>query len=230
MTVEQAISIVRAVAPTLITWGAVVGLAFIFRQPLTQALEGLGKALTTLGRRRIELPGGISLDAEAPPAQTPAPETANAIAHSPDAAGIENDPLLNEAVQLLTARANQVPENQRVAYVIREAAQTGIAAILYQIYIAIFGSQLVLLKIANQAGFAGIEEHFARSLYDRARANDSAFYATYSFEQWIGYMTTSLLLRHEGPRYLITVRGTAFLHFITRARLSDLGTLNNAAH
>jgi hypothetical protein len=91
-------------------------------------------------------------------------------------------------------------------------------------------SQIALLKYANHVAAIGVVEAHARIPFDYAAASDAQFYANYSFENWIGFLTITRLLEKRDDRYLITLRGRAFLQFMVAQSLPDTGVANNAAH
>jgi hypothetical protein len=227
------LEILHAIAPfvgDVVRWGAIVGLAFMFRTSLTTLFAGVGSALASLANRRVkagpfEIGPPDSTAAQSPP---PAPEdTKSAIA---PLVGVDTDPLLAEAIQAIANRFAQTPCEDARNKLIRELAQVAIAANFFQVYAVIYGSQLALLKYANQVTTIGVPEEIARAGFDHAVSNDPAFYAHYTFDNWIGFLTASLLLLKQPDRYVITIRGRAFLQFMVTNSLMDTGVTNNSAH
>jgi len=55
-----------------------------------------------------------------------------------------------------------------------------------------------------------------RPFYTLAVTQYEDLYANYSFEQWLAFLKDSLLIREDGGRLRITVRGREFLAYLTR--------------
>src|ERR1700733_2719004 len=147
------LEILHAIAPfvgDVVRWGAIIGLAFMFRPSLTTLFAGAGSALASLATRRVKA-GPFEVG---PPENTAAqslptaPEGTNS-AITP-LVGVDTDPLLAEAIQTIATRFAQTPCEDARDTLIRELAQTAIAANFYNVYAVIYGSQLALLKFANQ--------------------------------------------------------------------------------
>ena len=80
-------------------------------------------------------------------------------------------------------------------------------------YGLIFGSQISFLQQMN-GGPLTIEH--AREFYDRAKAAFVEVYKNYSFEQWLNFMESFILLSKTADgRLAITARGRGFLSYLT---------------
>ena len=77
----------------------------------------------------------------------------------------------------------------------------------------IFKSQILMLTEMNRrGGVLPVTE--ARKFYDNAACGSQSFYANYSLDQWIEFMTAhALLIRHPSEMLEITVRGRDFLSY-----------------
>ncbi|MFI5089375.1 MAG: hypothetical protein ACHP7P_04890 [Terriglobales bacterium] len=89
---------------------------------------------------------------------------------------------------------------------------TGLVGYLYDtLWWGIFKSQLLLLQELNRKALS-VQE--VRNFYDKAAQQYPAEYATYSFEQWLAWMHSQLLIIQQGNMVGITVRGRDFLKFL----------------
>lgn len=89
----------------------------------------------------------------------------------------------------------------------------------------IFRSQILALTELNSKG-GMMPLAAAKAHYETAKAG-SAFYATYSFDQWLTFMQAfTLLIRHPSDMLEITLRGRDFLKFLTHKGWSSEGRKN----
>jgi hypothetical protein len=91
---------------------------------------------------------------------------------------------------------------------------TGLPTFMYEITWAyIFRSQILALMEINRR-LVPIAE--VKAFYDKAAAESPERYATYSFEQWMEFMKSQvLIIWHPSGMVEITVRGRDFLKFLT---------------
>lgn len=103
----------------------------------------------------------------------------------------------------------------------RYLARSKVNLLMSDIYNVIFGSQIRLLRKMNMNGFLSEEE--CSKVYDEARIKYPNLYSKYSFQEWVNYLKSMLLIRfsEEEKGYNITVRGQSFLHYLVNNRLSD---------
>jgi len=104
-----------------------------------------------------------------------------------------------------------------VPVLIRYLAALSIAYNFSEIYRIIFGSQLSLLDYLNTQHPQPIEA--LRPFYNSV-ASVYPFYKEYSFEQWLGYLKSQLLIRDDSGSISITVKGREFLAFLTQLGLT----------
>jgi hypothetical protein len=88
-----------------------------------------------------------------------------------------------------------------------------------RVYIAIFGSQITILKQTNELG--PMEPGVARQIFSNAMKDFSAFYGAYTFEEWVSFLTNTELLTVESGRYVITDVGSGFLIFLPESKLTE---------
>lgn len=115
------------------------------------------------------------------------------------------------------------PGNDRENFLLRIVI---IGWILYDfeiIWYNIFASQIEALQELN-TGALKRENLFKH--YIQAATTYLHWYSAYSFEQWIGYMRTQVLIREDGDQINITVKGRSFLkHLIDTGRSASGRTL-----
>jgi len=85
-----------------------------------------------------------------------------------------------------------------------------------QTYVAIFGSQIGALQALNSAP-EGLSTDTLRQWYDLGTIKEPEFYKNYSFELWLAFLESSVLIRRNGTLLCITVRGRNFLAYLTRS-------------
>lgn len=95
---------------------------------------------------------------------------------------------------------------------IRELASTQLAFLFEQIYWAIFGSQLRLLKLLKEK-YRSIKK--IRQIYNEVSEKHESEYKNLSFEQWYNFLATHRLVEKKSQRYYLTDTGKAFLLHIT---------------
>ena len=89
-------------------------------------------------------------------------------------------------------------------------------------YIAMFGSQIALLKRLNEVGPIGLSIDMAQLIYNEAARNYPDIYKSYSFEQWLNFLLhTGLVMRQEN-KLTITPYGNGFLQYIVLRQLSEI--------
>jgi hypothetical protein len=104
------------------------------------------------------------------------------------------------------------PPSERDEFVIKFIA-TGLINVIYdKIWLTIFRSQILALTELNRTV---LRREQLQPFYDKAAKESPAVYAKYSFDQWLNYMRSQILmLEHPGQTFEITVRGKDFLKFM----------------
>jgi len=88
------------------------------------------------------------------------------------------------------------------------------------VYRTIFGSQIGLLKFLNIVGVATKAQLL--TIYENAKEQYPEPYANYSFEQYLQYMLTQVLITtQDNEHYFITVAGKEFLKWMADMSLPD---------
>jgi hypothetical protein len=93
---------------------------------------------------------------------------------------------------------------------------TGLPSFIYEgIWSYIFRSQVLALMEVNRR-LVPIQE--VKAFYDKAALETPTLYANYSFEKWMEYLKSNLLLLwHPSGMVEITIRGKDFLKYLTHA-------------
>jgi hypothetical protein len=124
-------------------------------------------------------------------------------------------PLYPESEQNIRTMAQQNQPNDKEGFYVKFLT-VGLLAFYYDtIWWNIFRSQLLALQELNHhSGILPVAE--IKNFYDKAVIENPTAYAGFSFEQWLNYMTSELLLiRHASEMIEITKRGKDFLGYIT---------------
>lgn len=100
------------------------------------------------------------------------------------------------------------------------AAQAMVILDLEKIYFTIFGTQIYLLRRANESS-TGLPNSVAKELYDSAVALNPLVYKDRTFEHWVNYLIVNNLLLDQQGQYLITQKGRVFLNFMNQRGYTD---------
>jgi hypothetical protein len=183
----------------------VLGIAFflIFRAPVSNLLD----------RIRSISKAGISVAApqKTAPAERDPRLEAEQLIRELDSALIRE---AEEAIQKdLEARNLSGEDSARVLR--RYLAASWIGHAFEYIYRIIWGSQLSLLNYLNEQNL-GEPVEAIRPFYTLAASQFPTWYTNYSFEQWLGFLKESVLVRQDDGMIRITVRGREFLAHLIR--------------
>jgi len=126
--------------------------------------------------------------------------------------------MLNETEELVKKEAEQYqPGQDREKYLMRVAAMLTTVLIFEKAWLTIYGSQLKLLQDLNIGGVKTYEQ--VRNYYDQAVVAHPDHYKTVSFDAWVSYLKTWILVRDYDPTHLeITVRRQDFLRYLLEMR------------
>lgn len=112
--------------------------------------------------------------------------------------------------ELDTRRIDDHAEREMV--LVRHLASAYIYARFEHAYHLIFVSQLNMLQALNAVGSSSRET--IKPYYDVACLVEPDFYSNYSFDQWLNFLITAVLVRTDGDTVSITVAGREFLRFL----------------
>jgi hypothetical protein len=125
--------------------------------------------------------------------------------------------LIREVEERITTdlRQRNLLGAEAVPVLVRILAGMQIAFGFEETYRLIWGSQLSLLNYLNTQ-MDGQPAEALRPFYTLAATQYPEAYNGYSFEAWLGFLRDQLLVREDGGRLRITVRGREFLTYLTR--------------
>ena len=122
------------------------------------------------------------------------------------------DPVLDEA-EVDTRRLMPDADTDQLYTVV---AGLGLALGFEKLHKAIYGSQLAVLQLLNQAGTVGLEARTLRPIYDQAAGQYPAIYSSDSFDRWLSFPEGNLVLRRDADQVFLTPRGRSFLVYLIR--------------
>jgi len=101
----------------------------------------------------------------------------------------------------------------REAFLVRIAADSAGARYLELAYHSIFGSQIAALDALQSLGGAG-DIQLLQEQYGKAVTENPDFYQSFSFGQWVAYLTAWELVEVNGSEVRLTPAGSAFIPHI----------------
>ena len=104
---------------------------------------------------------------------------------------------------------------EAVPVLVKYLAGWQIAFHFEETYGLIWGSQINLLNYLNPLP-GGTPRELARTFYTLSAAQYPEAYSGYSFEAWLGFLISRILIRDDNGQLRITVRGREFLAYLTR--------------
>jgi hypothetical protein len=120
------------------------------------------------------------------------------------------DPTFSGEVEAAVRQAAvQAPD--RETYLIRGLTVALIYVQFESAWFNIFASQIKALQHLNNEQ---LKREGIFPFYSEAANANAATYATYSFDQWLGFLRSNTLIREDGDLIGITVKGRDFLKFL----------------
>jgi hypothetical protein len=120
--------------------------------------------------------------------------------------------LLLESEEIIRKESQQYkPGNDRERFLIRTLASGAITYAFDVVWYTIYNSQLRLLDALNSKPLPVIE---AKKYYEQASQNYPIQYLTYSFDQWLSYLHSWVMVVQNGDTIVISVRGREFLKYL----------------
>jgi len=127
---------------------------------------------------------------------------------------IFDGPMLRETEANVRAQTNVIQPAEREEYLSRMLTMLMVLSIYEMAWINIFGSQL---RALNQLNNRMLTHDELRRFYDEGAASLPQLYQNRPFETWLAFLRTSVLVRDEGDRIQITVRGREFLRYVVQS-------------
>ena len=110
-------------------------------------------------------------------------------------------------------------DKEQIKVLLRHYAATRIAYYFQGVYGLIWGSQLNALEFLNSNP---APRESLRALYVAGASQYPTVYTNDSFDRWLGFLESQLLVRNDGGQMGITIRGREFLTYLTKAGLSKI--------
>lgn len=131
--------------------------------------------------------------------------------------GFDNKMLVDfEDVIIEILKQNEINSSaDRERYLIRHLASAWVTQFLEYVYNTIFGSQIQALQILNQNP-TGLPVQLVKMWYDVGKAGLPEVYENWSFENWLNYLETSMLISVSGESVQITAFGNEFLRYLVQ--------------
>ncbi len=194
----------------LILPGTIVVIAIIFmiffRTPITQMI----------GRIRKMGKGGVELDTE---------QSMTEIKQSPTKTaddlikGIDSK-LVRELENEFKQQLDGMSDSEKIKALSRLFAASLWGYMAMHTYRLIFGSQIAALEFLNAQN--RIPRDALRPFYSAAVIQYPDFYQNYSYDQWLGFLKSQVLVGNEAGLIGITIRGQEFLQHLVRDKLPKI--------
>lgn len=126
---------------------------------------------------------------------------------------IFDGPMLQETEANIRIQASLVEPTERENYLSRTLTMLMVLSIYEMAWINIFGSQL---RALNQLNTRMLTHQELRHFYNEGLASLPQIYLNRPFELWLAFLRTSVLVRDEGNRIQITVRGRELLRYVVQ--------------
>jgi hypothetical protein len=121
---------------------------------------------------------------------------------------LEQERLIRSDIERL-----KIGQAEAVDLLIKHLAVTQLSLRAETVYRTIFGSQIALLKIVNMIGTRTRTQLL--EFYEETKIKFPALYCSYTFEQYLHYLTSQgLLFEQSVGQYVISVAGKEFLKWL----------------
>ena len=101
----------------------------------------------------------------------------------------------------------------------------GVGAVAYQhdvTWLTVYGSQMAAMAEMNSRGLIPVAD--VKKHYDKVAADHPNYYARYSFEQWMDYMQSRMLIaRYPSGMVELSFNGKDFLRYLAHTGMSASG-------
>lgn len=132
--------------------------------------------------------------------------------------GLDND-LVREFEDDIQKGLTALSDKDQIKVLRRHYAATRIAYYFQEVYSIIWGSQLSALEFLN-SNTAPRES--LRPFYVAGASQYPSIYTNDSFDRWLGFLESQLLIKNGGGQMGITIRGREFLTYLTNVGLSKI--------
>ena len=112
-------------------------------------------------------------------------------------------------------------ESDTTKVLVRHLAATQIALEFEQVHGLIFGSQIYLLKILNEAASVGVAPAVVDKHFEHVQKLFAPQLGSWTKDDYLRFLFDRLLIRRDAGQYRITVRGNNFLMWMVRLGRSE---------
>jgi hypothetical protein len=176
----------------------------LFRKPLLQLLN------------RADEVGVVGLKVSAKAQEQRHLDAPPQISRVEELAKVFQSPLLTEVEDQLRSSLDafsKSPEEREKA-LLKFLALNQIVVAFERTYFSIFGSQLKALQFLGSSPSLLEDPHSLQPFYDQAKSKNPDFYGSYSFERWLAFLQSQVLITEQDQKVGITVRGREFLKYL----------------
>ena len=155
-------------------------------------------------------------------AQVKPPPAPRLSAENPHPFELSDNPYFRGQVQALTQRVSNIEfasQEEKLRWLMREGAGLVVRLDFEKLYPVIWASQMELLGAANRTG--GITRGHAIEHYAKIKELNPKVYDRYTYDQWIGFLTSSGLLAVSGDQFS-TDRQGKIIYSVPRCRRVQL--------
>jgi hypothetical protein len=121
-----------------------------------------------------------------------------------------------EGIQQLLKDKGLQDDNETVKVLVRYLATTQLIVMFEELYRIIFGSQIFLLKTANENRAAGLSDKFVQDHFAHVQQLFAPNFEQWKTDNYVHFLISSGLLLKDGDFYRITNLGVDFLEWITK--------------
>lgn len=179
------------------------------------ALGLFRKALAQfLGRASQVGVAGVKITAKAQEQKTL--EAPSQISKADELAAAFQSALITEVETNLRKQVDEFSSDssEREKMLVKVLAAHQIALDFEKIYRAIFGSQLTMLQSLTASSSVFEDPETYRPYYEQAKSKLPDFYGSYTFENWLSFLQSQVLITQQNQKIAITVRGKEFLKYL----------------
>ncbi len=134
------------------------------------------------------------------------------------------NPMVLEQARLLEGYLGKLAleSKEREQLLLKTLATSQIALQFEKTYRIIYGSQIESLRFLARQSAPLLEVNVLSSFYDQSVLRGLKA-ENWTFDNWLGFLETSLLVQRQGILIGLTVRGREFLKYLIDERLPDKG-------
>lgn len=212
MTIELAQALLNfAIEMTkALAWPFSIVVITIFCRPIIKAIPDILKRPFSVKKGDIEISVAEAQQLKSSPA---------ADISLPSVIPAPPQPAVKIIEDRITKELESYPQASRESILLRALSIQKVISGHEYTYNRIFGSQILALKRLNSKGHATIED--AKVFFQEYAKKYPDLYTSYSFENWISFLSNNALITNEDGILKITEFGISFLMYLTESALTD---------